>query len=172
MKQITSFLSIAIFLIGCGTVQSIIKSTIPYTSNLIIPADAEDNKTLTVKSSATSIDQVIGNQNGTNYVKDIRIASAKFTAYNPTNTNLGVLKSVKLFISGNNSGEIMVASRSDIQPNIGSSLTLDIDNSKTLDDYINDPHFTVRLEYVLRNKATKNINLKTTLSFTSVPKTR
>lgn len=171
MKNLTLLLLSTILLTSCATVQSIIKSTFPYTANLVVPADAKANTTLSAKSTATSIDQVVGNQNGISYVKDVRIASVKLNAFNPSNTNLGAFKSVKLFISSEGSGEIMVASRTDIQPNIGSNLVLDIDNSIQLDNYVRDSHFTVRLEYSLRNDTNAEINLKTTLSFTSTPKT-
>ena len=172
MRKLIPFLAgFAILLAGCATVQSIIKSTFPYTANLVIPASGKANTEISAKSSATSIDQVFGNQNGTNYIKDVRIASAKLTAYNPSNTSLGMFKSLKLYISSGNSGEVVVASRTDIQPNIGSELVLDIDNSRFLDNYIQGSSISVRLEYVLRNNSTADISIRTALSFTSVPKT-
>ncbi|RZK82431.1 MAG: hypothetical protein EOO92_01720 [Pedobacter sp.] len=173
MKKLFPFLlAIIVITSGCATVQSIIKSTFPYTANLIIPASGKADASISARSSATSIDQVFGNQNGTNYIKDVRIASAKLTAYNPSNTSLGMFKTLKLFISSGNSGEIMVASRSDIQPNIGSDLVLDIDNSKFLDNYIQGSSISVRLEYILRNDAKADVSLKVALSFTSVPKSQ
>jgi uncharacterized protein YceK len=173
MKKVFS-LMIAVIMItsGCATVQSIIKSTFPYTATLIIPASGKANTATSVKSSATSIDQVFGNQKGTSYIKDVRIASAKLSAYNPANTSLGMFKSLNLYISSANSGEILVASRTDVQANIGSDLVLDIDNSRILDTYVQGSSISLRLEYVLRNNSTTDVSMKTTLSFTSVPKTK
>jgi uncharacterized protein YceK len=173
MKKVFS-LMIAVIMItsGCATVQSIIKSTFPYTATLIIPASGKANTANSVKSSATSIDQVFGNQKGTSYIKDVRIASAKLSAYNPANTSLGMFKSLNLYISSANSGEILVASRTDVQANIGSDLVLDIDNSRILDTYVQGSSISLRLEYVLRNNSTTDVSMKTTLSFTSVPKTK
>lgn len=173
MKKILPFLiAVIVVIAGCATVQSIIKSTFPYTANIVIPASSKSNTTISASSSATSIDQVFGNQNGTNYIKEVRIASAKLTAYNPVNTSLGMFKSIKLFISSGNSGEVMVASRSDVQANIGSDLVLDIDNSRFLDNYIQGSSISVRLEYVLRNNTTADVSVRTSLSFTSIPKTQ
>ena len=173
MKKIFPFLiAVIVVLAGCATVQSIIKSTFPYTANIVIPASSKSNTTISASSSATSIDQVFGNQNGTNYIKEVRIASAKLTAYNPVNTSLGMFKSIKLFISSGNSGEVMVASRSDVQANIGSDLVLDIDNSRFLDNYIQGSSISVRLESVLRNNTTADVSVRTSLSFTSIPKTQ
>jgi len=155
---------------GCATVQSIIKSTFPYTATIIIPASTKSNTPISATSSATSIDEVFGNQNGNNYVKEVRIASAKMVATNPSNKSLGMFKSVKVFISGGaDNDEVMVASRTDVQENIGSELVLDIDNSRFVDDYIKGSSLRVRLEYVLRNNTTMDVSVRTSLSFISSP---
>ena len=173
MKKVLPMLvAFAIVISGCATVQSIIKSTFPYTATVVIPASGKTNTPISAKSSATSIDQVFGNQNGASYIKDVRIASAKLTAYNPTSTSLGLFKSVNLYISSADSGEILVASRTDVQANIGSDLVLDIDNSRLLDNYVQGGSISLRLEYVLRNNTKADISVKTTLSFISVPKTK
>ena len=171
-KLVAVLIAFTVGLSGCATVQSIIKSTFPYNATIVIPASSKANSSISVKSSATSIDQVFGNQNGSNYIKDVRIASVKLNAYNPANTSLGMFKSVKLYISSGDSGEILVASRSDVQANIGSDLSLDIDNSRFLDSYVQGASINVRLEYVLRNATTKNVSIKTSMSFTSQPKTQ
>ncbi|TDQ09390.1 hypothetical protein [Pedobacter metabolipauper] len=173
MKRILPFLFVtAIVLAGCATVQSIIKSTFPYTATVVIPASSKSGTVISATSSATSIDQVFGNQNGTNYIKDVRITSAKLASSNPANTSLGMFKSVKLFVSSGNSGEIMVASRNDVQENIGPDLVLDIDNSRFLDSYVQGNSIRVRIEYVLRNATTADVSIRTSLSFTSSPKTQ
>ena len=171
MKKILPFLfAITVILAGCGTVQSIIKSTFPYTVTIVIPASSKSDTPISAKSAATSFDDVFGNKNGTNYIKEIRIASAKMIASNPSNKSLGMFKSVKLFVSNENGGEVMVASRSDIQENIGSELALDIDNSKFLDDYIKGTNLRVRVEYVLRNNTSADVSIRTSIGFTSSPK--
>jgi uncharacterized protein YceK len=173
MKKITLvFLLATIFMAGCATVQSIIKSTFPYTSSLIIPASTKINSTASATSSATSFDQVFGNQNSTDYIKEVRISSAKIMATNPNSQNLGVFKSVKIYISNGNSGEVMVASRKDISENIGSDLILDIDNSRFLDNYIKGSNLKVRMEYVLRKSLTKDVSVKAALNFSTSPNTK
>jgi len=173
MKKILPFLfTIAVIMGGCGTVQSIIKSTFPYTASIVIPASSKSNTPISAKSAATSFDDVFGNQNGTNYIKEVRIASAKMIASNPSNKSMGMFKSVKLFVANGNGDEVMVASRSDIQENIGSELALDIDNSKFLDDYIKGTSLRVRVEYVLRNTTSADVSIRTSIGFTSSPKTQ
>lgn len=173
MKKIFPFLlAFSVIWAGCATVQSIIKSTFPYTATIVIPASSKSNTTISATSAASSFDEVFGNQGGTNYIKEVRIASAKLNATNPADKSLGMFKSVKLFISSGDSGEVMVASRNDVQENIGSSLVLDIDNSRFLDNYIKGSNLRIRVEYVLRNNTTADVSVRAALSFTSTPKTQ
>jgi hypothetical protein len=85
---------------------------------------------------------------------------------------MGVFKSVKMFISNGNSGDVMIASRTDIAENIGSELILDIDNSRFLDKYIKGNELRVRMEYVLRKELGTDVSVKTSLSFSSSPNTK
>jgi hypothetical protein len=165
-------LASVIFLSSCATVQSIIKSTFPYTASLVIPASTKPNDKATATSSASSFAKIFGNEKSTEYIKDVRIASAKLTSTNPSTQSMGVFKSVKMFISNGNSGDVMIASRTDIAENIGSELILDIDNSRFLDKYIKGNELRVRMEYVLRKELGTDVSVKTSLSFSSSPNTK
>lgn len=164
----TAFAAIVLFT-GCGTVQSIIKSSFPYTATLVIPASSKVNTTLTATSAASSFDEIFGNQSGSDYIRDVRIASARLIASNPNDKSMGMFKSVKMFISSGSSGEVMVASRSDVSENIGSSLVLDIDNSRFVDKYVKGSSLKIRMEYVLRENLTTDVSVRTSLSFSSSP---
>lgn len=173
MKRVVfAILVLTVAISGCATVQSIIKSTFPYTATLVIPATSKANTTISATSAASSFDEIFGNQNGNDYVKEVRIASAKIDASNPNDKSMSMFKSVKLFISNGKSGEVMVASRNDIAENIGSGLVLDIDNSRFLDQYIKGNSLHIRAEYVLRNDLTTDVSVRTSLSFTSSPNTK
>ena len=154
---------------GCGTVQSLIKSTFPYTATIIIPASSRTNATISTTSTASSFDQIFGNQNGTTYIKEVRVASARLDASNPTNQNLGIIKSVKLYIINGSGAEVMVASRNDVAENIGSNLVLGINNSRFVDDYVKGDNLRIRMEYVLRNGLTSDISVRTAINFNSSP---
>jgi uncharacterized protein YceK len=58
MKKLlfTVFAAVILFS-GCGTVQSIIKSSFPYTATLVIPASSAKNTTLSASSIAGSFDE-------------------------------------------------------------------------------------------------------------------
>lgn len=170
MKRLLfTVLAAVILLSGCGTVQSIIKSSFPYTANLVIPASSKSGTTISAVSAASSFDEIFGNQGGNDYIRDVRIASAKLIASNPNDKSMGMFKSVKIFISNGNSGEVMVASRNDVAEHIGSSLVLDIDNSRFVDKYIKGNSLKIRMEYVLREDINTDVSVRTSLSFSSSP---
>jgi hypothetical protein len=169
-KTIIALFTLALGISGCATVQSIIKSSFPYTATLTVPATSKAGEVLSAKSSASSFDEVFGNQNAGDYIEDVKIASARLISSKPSDQSMGMFKSVKLFISNGSSDEVMVASRTDVSENIPSNLVLDIDNSRLLDNYIKGKSLSVRMEYVLRNTLTTDVNVRTSLSFSSSPK--
>lgn len=154
---------------GCATVQSIIKSSFPYTSSLIIPATGKPGAVITATSAASSFDQIFGNQNGADYIKEVRVASVRLDAANPSNTNLSLFKAVKIFLVNASGAEVMIASRNDVSENIGNNLVLDVDNSRFLDEYVKGSNLRVRMEYVLRNSLTVDLSVRTVIGFSSVP---
>ena len=170
-KTIIGFIAMAGVLTGCATVQSLVRSTFPYTATLLIPASSRTGTNLSATSSANSFDQIFtGQGSNTEAVKEIRIASAKIVASNPSSQNLGVIKSIKIYLSrGDGSREILVASRTDILSSVGSSLVLDIDNSRFLDDYIKGSTVRVRMEYVLRESINSDASVKASLGFSVAP---
>lgn len=169
-KYIIGFIAVAA-LAGCGTLQSLVRSTLPYTATLIVPASTSTGTTRSAISPASSVDQLFGTKTNSQ-IREIRIASARIDASNPSNQNLGVFSSMKLYLSrSDGSGEVLVAQRTDIGSSSGSSLVLDIDNSRFLDDIVKSSSARVRLEYVLRSGLTVDASLRANLGFSSVPAT-
>lgn len=174
-KILITIITLTTIFAGCATVQSIVRSTFPYTATLVIPASASANNKLSVSSDASSFDQVFTGQNSNSNqgVKEVRIASAKIDASNPSNQNLGVFKSIHIYISrSDGSHEALVAFRTDIAPNVGTNLVLDIDNSRFLDEYIKGSGMRIRMEYVLRQPLNMDASVKASLGFSAAPANR
>ena len=172
MKKILSGLIIlTVFVTSCATLQSIVKSTFPYTSTLIIPATSQTGRTFSATSTASSINQIFtGSGSNTSQISQVRMASAKIEAVSPSGQNLGVFKSVKVYLL-NGSNEVLVASRNDVSATSGSLLVLDIDNSKFLDDYVKSGTLRVRMDYVLQSGLNVDLSVKASLGFNSSPTT-
>ncbi len=168
-KQILAFTFIVFFISSCATLQSIVKSTFPYTATLIIPANQSTGKNYSATSSASSLDQIFtGSNSNTDQISEVRINSAKIEAVNPSNQKLGVFKSIKVYLLNGNT-EVMVASRNDIASTAGNSLVLDIDNSRFLDSYLKNGPVRVRVDYVLQNNLTVDLSVKASLGFNTTP---
>jgi len=172
-KIIIALITLTCGIAACSTMQSLVRSTFPYTATLIVPASAKVNATLSATSPASSFDQVFtGQGSNTSSIKEVRIASAKILASNPANQRLGVFKSIRLYISrGDGSSEVMVAQRTDISSTVGNNLVLDIDNSRFLDEYIKGSTVRVRMEYELRDALNSDVSVKASLGFSTAPDT-
>jgi hypothetical protein len=169
-KIILGFIAVSI-ITACATVQSIVRSSLPYTATLIIPAGTGTGSMKSAVSPASSADQIFGGSSNAQ-IKEVRVASAKVVASSPSNQNLGVFSSMRLYLSrSDGSGEVLVASRNDISSSAGSSVVLDIDNSRFLDDIIKSSSARLRMEYVLRNSLNADVSVRASLGFTSSPAT-
>ncbi|WP_419868857.1 hypothetical protein [Chryseobacterium sp. CT-SW4] len=155
-------------LVSCGTVQSLVQNTFPYTANVLISTGVPADKEVSSTATATNVQTWFGGNNNAK-IKDVRISDAKVSVVSPSGGNLSSLKSIKVYISSNGTGERLVASRNNISAN-SSSLNLDINSeSGYLDEVVKSSGLTVRTVYELKNQTTSDMNLKVTLNFNSVP---
>jgi hypothetical protein len=171
MKKQLLFMALAMVFCGCGTVQSIVKSSLPYTSTLNIPASAETSAEQFTISTATSLDQSFSRKgNNARKVNGVHIISAKLQAINPGGFNIGNFSSVKIYLSKPDGNvELPVASQLNIAENTGNAIVLEIDNSHLLDELVREENIKVRLIYKLRNKIDAPADLRLTMSLTAYP---
>lgn len=164
------FFAASLVLAGCSVWQSAVKSTFPYTATITIPKGAADNTTQSASADASSFDQRF-NKNGNNAdkIKDVKIVSAKLVSDDPSDFNLGNLATAKVYLANSAGAETMVASRTDIGAQVGTSLVLDIDETKTVDEFVKDPKVKVRIEYSLRDHIYVNAHLKVVLGLRANP---
>jgi hypothetical protein len=172
LKNLLPLLVAYLFIMaGCGTMQSIVKSSFPYTTTLVVPASAKAGTETSAVSTATSFDQNFSKSgNNAANISQVRIISAKLQSTDPSDFNLGNIASAKIYIAkANGSNEVLVASRTDIGPNIGNSLMLDIDNSHFLDEHVREPNIRVRMVYKMRNNISVDASLRVVLSMSAYP---
>ena len=172
-RSILALIVLGTIITGCSTVQSIIRSTFPYTAILLVPTTSKINTEQSATSKASSFDQIFtGQASNTQSISDVRVASVKIDATSPSGQSLGVFKSVKIYISrGDSSKELLIATRNDIAITVGSSIMLDADSTHLVDNYIKGSTVRIRIEYVLRNVIASEINLKASLGLNVAPNT-
>lgn len=170
-KLLAIYTGITLLISSCSIWQSAVKSTFPYITVITIPRSSADNVVLSVSGTAKSFDQDF-NKNGNNAdkIKDLKIASAKIESDDPSDFNLGNLSMIRIYLAkADGSGEVTVASRTDITAMVGNSLVLDIDNTRTLDELVKEPNVTVKMEYKLRDHIYVNAHLKVVLGLRASP---
>ncbi|WP_027387070.1 hypothetical protein [Chryseobacterium gregarium] len=164
------FLSAAVAsaaLVSCGTVQSLVQNTFPYTANVLVSTGVPANNEVSSSSTASNVQTWFGGNNNAQ-IKDVRISEAKVSVVSPSGGSLNAFKSIKVYISSNGTGERLVASRSNISTD-ASSLSLDIENSGFLDTVVKSTGLTVRTVYELKNQTSSDMNLRIALNFSSIP---
>lgn len=154
-------------LVSCGTVQSLVQNTFPYTANVMISTGVPANQEVSSTATATNVQTWFGGNNNAQ-IKDVRISDAKVSVVSPSGGNLSALKSIKVYISSSGTGEKLVASRTDISTT-SSSVNLDLNDTGYLDNIVKSNGLTVRTVYELRNQTTSDMNLRVALNFNSVP---
>ena len=157
---------------SCAMYQSLIKSSFPYTTTFTVPAISQPGNEYSAISIATSFDQNFSKTgNNADKITLVRVISARLMSQDPTDYNIGNLASVKIYLSKDDGkDEILVASRSDIGANAGNNITLDIDNSKFLDQLVRDPSIRVRMAYKVRQPYKIDVNLHVVLGLAAYPK--
>jgi hypothetical protein len=156
---------------SCAMFQSMVKSSFPYTTTLVVPASSRAGNAYSAISMATSFDQNFSKSgNNGDRITLVRIVSAKLTSTEPSDYNIGNLKSVRIYLSkedGND--EILVAERNDIGTNVGNNVVLDIDNSHMLDELVREPGIRVRMAYNVRQGYKNDASLHVVLGLAAYP---
>ncbi|MBL1222266.1 hypothetical protein JET18_15540 [Chryseobacterium sp. L7] len=159
--------AVSAIVVSCGTVQSLVQNTFPYTASVLVSTGVPADKEVSSTSTATNVQTWFGGNNNAK-IKDVRISDAKISVVSPSGGNLSAIKSVKVYVSSSGTGEKLVASRSNITTD-SSSLNLDLNDTGYLDEVVKSSGLTVRTVYELKNQTTSDMNLKIALNFNSVP---
>lgn len=157
----------SVALVSCGTVQSLVQNTFPYTANVLVSTGVPANKEVSSSATASNVQTWFGGNNNAQ-IRDVRISDAKVSVVSPSGGSLNAFKSIKVYISSSGTGERLVASRSNISTD-ASTLNLDIENSGFLDTVVKSTGVTVRSVYELKNQTSSDMNIRIALNFSSIP---
>lgn len=152
--------------------QTFIKSSFPYTCTLTVPASAQPGAEYSAINIANSFDQNFSKSgNNGDRITLVRVTSAKLMSVEPTDYNIGSLSSVQIYISKEDGkDEMLVAQRDDIGANAGNNVTLDIDNTKFLDQLVREPNIRVRMAYKVRKGYSRDVSVHVILGLSAYPK--
>ena len=169
MKNIFLTAAIAsVALVSCGTVQSLVQNTFPYTANVLVSTGVPADKEVSSTATASNVQTWFGGNNNAK-IKDVRISDAKISVVSPSGGSLNAFKTIKVYISSNGTGERLVASRTNISTD-ASNLSLDLNSGAGfLDEVVKSTGVTVRTVYELKNQTSSDMNIRVALNFSSVP---
>ena len=89
-RSIIAFVVSASILSGCSAIQSIVRSTFPYTATLSVPSSSSTDVVQSVTAQASSFDQIFtGQGSNTNAITDVRLSSVKLDANYPSGQSFG-----------------------------------------------------------------------------------
>jgi len=161
----------ACLLAACGTMQSIVRSTIPYTTPLTVRASAQTGQSLTTLGTGTSFDKIIfPNGENTNRINAVKVYSAELRSTLPADFDLGQIQSIRIFMTkADESNAVLVASKENVPADVGSLITLDVNNSGFLDPFIREPDIRIKMIYTLRNQVKADANLLLVMNFSAMP---
>lgn len=166
-----AFMGISLVLGSCAAVQSLVRSTFPYTATMTVPASSKAQTVQSVSAMAASFDQILtGQTSNTSAIKDVRLLSVKLEVNSPVNQSLAVFKTIKVYIArGDSRKEHLIAASSEVPANAAGSLLLDADTQTLLDEYIKGSTVRLRLEYELHEQISTDIVIKTSLGLDASP---
>jgi hypothetical protein len=156
------------FITGCGTMQSMVKSSFPYTTTLTIPASTQVGENHSAMGPASSFDQNFFKS--ANHINAVKIISAELRSVTPADFDLGNIKSVKIYLSkGDDSNGILVASQNNIPIDAGNTITLTVDNTNFLDRFVREPDVKIKMLYQLRKEVPVETSLMIALNISAYP---
>ncbi|MDR3696733.1 hypothetical protein [Mucilaginibacter sp.] len=164
--------AIVFILSGCAMLQSVIKSTFPYTTTLEIPRTSAVGVETSVTGMANSFDQDFKKDgNNADKVSKVRMESARVESRDPHDFNIGNLTSLKVYMSkADGTDEVLVASRTDITAGVGNVMILDIDNTHLLEKMVREAKVRIKMVYKLRNHIDVNAHLHIVLGLAAIPR--
>lgn len=172
MKKSLLLLSILamVLVFSCKKIKELLRFDISYDAEFVIPSTGGVIPPILSPIFSPEVDaktEETFNSKGTkaNLVKEIRIKSVVLTISNPSGANFNFLKSISVSIADKNGNNAKKIAYKDNVPNNVTSLTLDVDGSIDLDEYIKADKFKIKSEYTLRDGIMQDYTLKAAMVF-------
>ncbi len=164
-KLILTFL-VAIFVFRCDEIEKILKFNINDKTSIRIESTSPLNLPVIIPTpnvTTNSQQQYENNNTHANLVQDVRLEQLKLSITNPNAKTFSFLKSIKIYISSNQTNEIQLAALENI---LTSANTIDLIPSKEkLDTYIKASSYNLRTEVVTRETLTESVDIHVDLKF-------
>lgn len=158
---------VALSFSGCEKVKQALTFDLDYSTDITIPSTIGLNVPLSiptpdVESGAEQKFETEGTR--TDLVKEISLKSASLQIISPTGKTFSFLKDIEVFINADGLAEMLLASRTNIDNNVGSSLPLDT-ITDFLDPYVKQEAFSLRTRVVTDEALLQDVTIRVDLVF-------
>lgn len=150
ISTIIALSSATLLFTSCEKVKELTQFSIETNTEITIPATAGINfpiefQTPDVQTNSESTFE--NNDTRTDLIEEVRLDECNLSITSPSTGTFDFLKSVEIYISGDNLPEVLIAEKQDIQNGNGSEMSLDT-TGEDLKEYLKNESYNLRVEVV------------------------
>jgi outer membrane lipopolysaccharide assembly protein LptE/RlpB len=152
---------------GCKVVEDLLTFRLNNETTLVIPSAVGINTPFSVPTPevTSNASQTFKSNNAeTSQVKNIVLEKLTLNITSPSQANFQFLKSIKIYISAAGQPEKLLAYKTDIPTNAGTTLTLDT-TGEAVDIYLKQEKYSLRTEAVTRQAVAYETTIKAQMTF-------
>lgn len=156
----------AILVYGCDDVEKLLTFRISDSTDIRIEGSSALGLPLGIPTppvTSNSEQQFENNNSSKNLVKDVKLEQLKLTITDPQSMTFSFLKSIRVFISSDQSDEIELASLENISTNENTVELTPTDEK--LDRYVKASSYNLRTEVVTDETLTQRVDIRVDLKF-------
>lgn len=146
---------------SCNLIEDLIKIPIKINSEVTIPAGTGAGILIDVFSddAETNIEEELTiNDSRKDKIKTIELRECVLTVISPSGSDFGFLKEIEVFLSDDELGDVLIASKSDIPNDVGDEISLNVVNTE-LAEYIKKESITIRTKVVTDEVLIQNVDV-------------
>ncbi|MDB2606722.1 hypothetical protein N9Y48_02960 [Zobellia sp.] len=150
MRKFLLILTVFVAFVSCDKLDDLTKFNIDYTAEVTIPSSTGidlpfDLVTPDMETNSDSEFEV--NDTRKDLIESIKLTKLQLVITSPENGDFSFLKSLDVYISAEGLDEILIASKDDVESNMGGILDMDLQDID-LKEYIKADSFNLRLDTV------------------------
>lgn len=147
---------------GCSVIDELRTFEVPYSISVTIPSNGIislpiDLPTTDIETNTEQKFETEGVQK--EWVDEIRLKSARATITDPSNKTFSFLEKARVYISGSNAPEILLASKDPVPENVGGEMDLEV-TSADLFTYLEGESFDLRANFVTDETILQDVTVK------------
>ncbi len=167
-KIIFPILAAVLLLIGCKKANELTKFDISYETTVVIPSATNINlpfdiSTPDIETNHQSKFEI--NRTSKDRIESIELSKLKLTVKTPDGNDFSFLKSIEIYIDGDNLSEEKIAWKDPVPNSTGTSITLDVSGTD-LKPYILNENFNLRVRSVTDEVITADHEIEIKSTFT------